>query len=97
MNETPRHKRLSDPARGIFIAVFIALYSWASKQSDGSMAVALLVGAAVQIAILGMRRIVPPDRMPETIYVIEMIADGITVMSFAIGVLGPIFSLPAGV
>ncbi len=97
MEETPRQMRLSTTVRGIIITVLIALYSWIFKQSGGSLAVALLIGAAVQIAVVVVRRIVPAAHRPQTIHIVELIADGVTVLLFAVGVLGAISAMPEGV
>jgi hypothetical protein len=89
--------RLDTTTRGIIIAVLIAISSWALKQSGGSLGVALLIGALVQVAVLIARRFVPPDAMPQTVYIIEMIADGVTVLLCALGVFGAVSRFPAEV
>jgi hypothetical protein len=87
--------RLSDSARGIIIAAFIALYGWFLRGPAGSLTVSLLIAAGVQIAMLAVRRLVPADQLPQAMEVVEVIADGVTVLLFAVGVLGGIANTTA--
>ena len=52
-----------------------------------------LVAAAFQLAVIAMRRMVPADELPRALYIFEMIADGVTVLMFALGVFGAIGAL----
>ena len=52
--------------------------------------VGLLIAAGVQIMVIALRRFVPADRLPQAMYVFEYIADGVTVLLFALGVFGGI-------
>lgn len=97
MDETPRQMRLDTTVRGIFIAVLIALYAWLVKQPGASFVEMLLIGAAVQFALIIARRFVPADKLPQAMYIIEMIADGVTVLLFALGVFGSFSRMPEGV
>ena len=83
-------RRFSSGGRGVAIAVFIGLYGWYMRLPEGSFAVSLLVGAGLQILVLALRRWVPADRQPEAMYVFEYIADGVSVLMFALGVFGGI-------
>jgi hypothetical protein len=56
-----------------------------------------LVGAALQLAVILMRRFVPADWQPEAIYLYEYVADGLSVLLFALGVFGGIAELTAQV
>jgi hypothetical protein len=40
-----------------------------------------------------MRRMVPAEELPRALYIFEMIADGVTVLMFALGVFGAIGAL----
>jgi uncharacterized membrane protein (UPF0136 family) len=92
VDETPRQMRVSTTVRGVIMGALIALYSWLMDHPAG-WAGMLLVAAAVQLVIIIARRFVPPDLMPRALFVIETIADGATVLLFALGVLGPIAQL----
>jgi hypothetical protein len=97
MDDTPRQMRVGTVVRGVIIGALIAVYSWVMELS-GSWAELLIVAAAVQFALIIARRFVPADRMPQAMYIIEMIADGVTVLLFAVGVLGGSISrMPEGV
>jgi hypothetical protein len=88
-------ERWSSGGRGVAIAVLIGLYGWFMRQPAGSFAVGLLVGAGLQILVLALRRFVPADRLPQAMYVFEFVADGVTVLMFALGVFGGIASTTA--
>lgn len=88
-------QRLSSGGRGVFIAVLIGLYGWFMREPAGSLTVSLLIAAGLQIAVLALRRFVPADHLPEAMSVFEMIADGLTVFLFALGVFGGIASFSA--
>jgi hypothetical protein len=83
-------ERWSSGGRGVAIAVFIGLYAWFMRQPEGSFTASLLVGAAVQILVLALRKFVPADRLPQAMYVFEYLADGVSVLMFALGVFGGI-------
>lgn len=87
---SPRDLRIATRVRGVAIGMLILAYGFVSKQSSGSFTSSLLIAAALQIAVLVARKWVPPDRMPMTQYSLEMIADGVTVLLFALGVFGSI-------
>ena len=91
---TPRltadERRFSSGARGVLIAVLIGIYAWLMREPAGSLTVGLLMGAGVQIVVLALRRFVPADRLPQAMFVFELIADGVTVLLFALGVFGGI-------
>jgi hypothetical protein len=91
-----RSQRLSSPLRGWIIGVLLAFYGWFTRQPGESLAVLLLVGAAMQLAVIVIRRIVPPDRQAEAFQVYELVADGVTVLLFALGVFGGIASTTTG-
>jgi hypothetical protein len=85
--------RLSSTARGIIIALLIGAYSWVFRQPAASMTWTLLVGAAIQLVVILLRRFVPPDNLPLALYVTELVADAVTVFMFALGVYGGILKL----
>ena len=53
----------------------------------------LLVGAAIQLSVILLRRFVPPANLPLTLYVFELIVDAATVFMFALGVYGGILKV----
>lgn len=89
--------RIDTRVRGVVITALIAGYGFLFKQSQGSFAEALLIGAALQVAVILLRRWVPPEGQPVAMYTFEMIADGITVLMFALGVFGSINGIAAAV
>jgi hypothetical protein len=90
MNDSPRDLRLSSNIRGTFIAVLILVYAWFSNEPGVSLKATFLVAAALQLAVIAMRRVVPVDELPRALYIVELIADGVTVLMFAVGVFGAI-------
>jgi hypothetical protein len=90
VNDSPSDLRLSSTIRGAFIGGLIFVYAWFLDAPDVSLKVAFLVAAALQLVIIVMRRFAPVDELPRAIYIIELIADGVTVLMFAIGVFGAI-------
>ena len=53
----------------------------------------LLVGAGIQLVVILLRRFVRPDNLPPALYVVELVADAVTVFMFALGVYGGILKL----
>jgi hypothetical protein len=94
MDDAPRLLRFGTATRGTFIAVAIAAYLWFFQQPQGSYTQALLVSVALQVGVLLLRRLVPPVHMPQMMDIVELIADGITVLMFAIGVYGGLARMP---
>jgi len=90
MNHSPREQRFSSGGRGVVIAVLIGIYGWAMQSPAGSMAVSLPIAAGLQLVVIMLRRFVPADRLPQAMYVFEYVADGITVLLFALGIFGGI-------
>lgn len=90
-------RRLSSASRGWFIAGFLAVYGWFIKQPGTSMEVLFLVGAALQLVVILIRRFVPAELQSEAIYLHEYLADGVSVLLFALGVFGGIAALTAQV
>jgi hypothetical protein len=70
--------------------VLIAFYGWFMREPAGSLSAGVLGAAGVQLLVIAMRRFVPADRLPQAMYVFEMIADGVTILLFALGVFGGI-------
>ena len=95
--ETTRKLRVDSRVRGVVITALITGYGFLFHQRQGSFVEALLLGALLQVAVLLVRRWVPPEGRPIAMYTFETIADGITVLLFALGVLGGIARLPADV
>jgi hypothetical protein len=97
MDETPRQLRIDSRVRGVVITALIAGYGWLFNQQQGSFAEALLIAAVLQVAVILLRRWVPAEGHPAAMYASEMIADGITVLLFALGVFGSINRMAADV
>lgn len=95
MSPTPREMRIDSRVRGVVITAMIAAYGWLFKQPQGSFTEALLIGAALQGIVILLRRWVPPEGQPAALYAFEMVADGITVLMFALGVFGSIHGVAA--
>ena len=86
MDDLPRDLRIASWTRGVLIGALIVFYGWFVKAPEGSFTQMFLVGAGVQLLIIVLRRFVPPDYAPQAQYIFEMIADGVTVLTFALGV-----------
>ena len=80
--------------RSLVIATMIAAYGWFMHQPTASFTQSFLIGIALQVILIILRRFVPPERLPRVMYAFETVADGITVLLFALGVLGGIWRLP---
>ena len=89
--------RIDSRIRGVTIAALVAAYGWMFKLPQGSFAEGLLIGAALQVIVIVLRRWVPPEGQPVAMYVFEVIADGITVLMFALSVFGNIYRMPADI
>ena|SRR5436190_20221659 len=94
MDESSRELRVASWVRGIFIGALIVAYGWFLKMPEGSFKQMFAIGAGVQLLIIVMRRFVPRDAQPQAQYLFEMIADGVTVLVFALGVFGSVVRLP---
>ena len=85
---SPRDLRIASWIRGVVIGALIVIYGWFVKAPEGSLTQMFVIGAGVQVLIIVLRRFVPPDSAPQAQYIFEMIADGATVLTFALGVFG---------
>lgn len=85
-----RPPRLNSASRGWFIAGFLAVYGFFIQQPGASSEVLFLVGAVLQLAVILIRRFVPAESQGEAMYVYEYVADGVSVLLFALGVFGGI-------
>jgi hypothetical protein len=97
MEESPHQERLGSWTRGIFIAALIVAYGWFIGHPQGSFAQMFVVGAAIQILVIVVRKLVPSEHRARAQYVFEMVADGVTVLVFALGVFGGIARTAAAV
>jgi hypothetical protein len=93
--DTPRNLRIDSRVRGVVITALIAGYGWLFRQPQGSFAEGLLLAAVLQVAIILLRRWVPAENQPVALYVFELLADGATVLMFALGVFGGINRIAA--
>jgi hypothetical protein len=90
MEQTPRQMRISSGLRGVLIALLIGAFAWVGAAPGGSLTVSLLIGAALQAAVIILRRMVSPDYLPQAMNLFELLVDGATVLAFALGVYGGI-------
>jgi hypothetical protein len=95
VDDSPRRLKLSSTVRGVVIGALIAGYAWLTHEPQAPFSAGLIIGAALQLAVLLVRRFVPAGEAPRVIDVCEMLADGATVLLFALGVLGPLVRMPA--
>ena len=95
--ETPEERDLRRGAafRSLVIAAMIAAYGWFLHQPSSSFKLSFLVAAALQLVLIVLKRLVPAGQLPQALYAYETVADGITVLLFALGVLGGIAYSPA--
>ena len=94
---TPTQMRRSSMYRGILIALCIGGYAWVFHQPGASFTQMFLVGVGLQVLALVVRRLVPPDRVPYAMYVLDLLIDGATVLVFALGVYGGILKIPSDI
>jgi hypothetical protein len=93
MDDSARDLRLSSTMRWVFITGLILVYTWFLKDPGVSLKVTFLIAAGFQFAVIVIRRFVPADELPRAMYIFELIADGVTVLMFAIGVFGALGSI----
>jgi len=96
-DETPDERDLRRGAafRSVVIAALIASYGWFLHQPSAPFKQSFLIAAALQLALIVLKKLVPADRLPQALYIYETIADGITVLLFALGVMGGIAYRPS--
>jgi hypothetical protein len=90
-----RQLRLSGPTRSALIAYGIAAFAFIVPQSATGSRTMLVVGIAVQVLLLAARWLAKryaAELAPTTVSITELIADGVTVLLFALatyqGILG---------
>ena len=83
--------------RGIIIAVLVVVYGWFVGHPEGSFAMMFVAGAAIQILVILARKLLPAQWSAQSQYVFELLADGVTVLVFALGVIGGITAASAAV
>ena len=91
-----REPRINSYVRGAAIGFIALAYGLMTRQSDASFTWSLLIAAGLQVAVLLLRRFVPPDQLPQVMNLLEMVADGATVLLFALGVYGGILHQAEG-
>jgi len=96
MNETPeaRDVRRGAAFRSFMIGTLIAAYAWFMHQPAASFRWSFLIAIALQIVLIVLKRVVPYDQLPKVLDAYETVADGVTVLMFALGVFGGIVNLP---
>jgi len=88
MDYSSRELRISSKTRGVAIAGLMLVYAWISEEPGITWKATFLIAAGLQIAVIVIRRVVPAKALPLAIYTFEFIADGATVLMFAVGVFG---------
>jgi len=88
-----RELRVSSTMRSLFITGLILAYSWFSYEPGVSLKATFLIAAGLQLVVIVIRRLVPADELPRALYIFEFIADGVSVLMFALGVFGGIAKL----
>ena len=96
MWQPPSERRINDLTRGVAIAVLIVAYGWIVGLPESSFTQMLVVGIVLQVLVILVRKLVPVDRHAAAQYVFELLADGATVLCFALGVFGGIARVPEG-
>jgi hypothetical protein len=64
------------------------------QRPEASYTSTFLIAIALQLGLIVLKRFVPADQLPRIQYLFEMLADGVTVLLFALGVFGGIASMP---
>jgi hypothetical protein len=82
--------RISSLTRGVFIGALIVAYGWFVRLPEASFTQMFIVGVALQVLVVLLRRFVPAARQPQAHFAFEMIADAATVLMFVLGVFGGI-------
>ena len=97
MSKNTRPPRFSQWTRGTIMGALIAVYAWVMHIPQASFTVGLLVAAGLQLLVMALRRLVPPEQLPQAMEIFELLVDGVTVFLFALSVYGGIVNLPAEV
>jgi hypothetical protein len=92
-SQAERELRLGSAARGVIIGALMAFYYYVTHQAGATLTVTLLVAAALQVAVLLLRRFVPGYLQAQVIHLFELLVDAATVLLFALGVFGGILRL----
>ncbi len=96
VDPSPRELRLSSTVRGLIIGGLVGAYAFLLHRPGASFAVALLIAAGLQLAVMLLRKFVPPYLMPQALHVFEVLVDGATVLLFALGVFGGALEIAGG-
>lgn len=83
---SPGQLRLNGAARSVIIVYGIAAYTYLFPQpgaATGAMAM-LLVGIGLQVLLLLVRYVVKGELAPTAQFIFELLADGVTVLLFAL-------------
>jgi len=94
MQESPAERRGGSIARGAIIAAMIVAYGWIMGLPESSFTQMLIVGVVLQVLVILIRKFVPADQMARAQDVFELVADGVTVLCFALAVFGGITKVP---
>lgn len=94
--ETPEERDMRRGAayRSAVIALMVSFYGGFLHLPSAPFKQSFLIAAALQLLLIVLKRLVPADRLPQALNAYETVADGITVLLFAVGVLGRIAYAP---
>ena len=95
MRKSTRPPRFSQWTRGTIIGALIAIYTWVMHLPQASFTIGLLIAAGLQLLVMVLRRLVPPEQLPQAMEIFELLVDGATVFMFALSVYGGIAHMPA--
>ena len=86
--EFPRSLRLSATVRGLLIGALFGAYYYVGFLPEGHFRASLIIAAVAQFIMLVVTRLVPAGQVHLSLYVIELLADGATVLLFALAIVG---------
>ena len=95
MDDTTRKERLNSWTRGTVIAAMIVGYGWFIGLPQGPSGRMFIAGAVVQLLVIVARKLLPANLRPQAQDTFELLADGVTVLVFALGVFGAIANISA--
>ncbi len=90
MYDISRKERLNSWTRGTVIAVLIVGYGWLVGYPQGTATGLFVAGVVVQLLVILVRKLLPANVRPQAQDIFELLADGVTVLVFALGVFGAI-------
>ena len=84
----PRSLRFTATVRGLLIGTLFAAYFFLGLLPEGHFRASLIIAAVAQFITLIVARTAPAGRVHLSLFVIELLADGATVLLFALAIVG---------